>query len=302
MQDSDMDSVVDVGDNDEISHAATPSEQSEPVDELYEPGHEGIHHDPDDDQRSIFVDFDDDPDSDSETVSTGDESDTDTDVAAGALPLVYHDASPHVHSRPNLEWPATEPPPNLERLLHSSGTPGRGLYKLELALDHEEHRAIALEKMRRYVEAALRAARSRQDELRAAITASRSRFSEACAAAGISDELWREYEVFCESLEPRFGNHGGWSVTCFEDHGDSYIWYDPDLILFVQSAEMPLGCCNFRCEASIVKSFFSQPDEYVVEFWPLANPEPRTEYDTTWGEQYVSESPRNLFSVPISSK
>lgn len=87
---------------------------------------------------------------------------------------------------------ATSEPLQLAGLLCSSGTPGRGLYKLEQApLDHLDNRATELVGLRQYVEAGLRATQSRQGELRAAITASRSRFSEARAAAGISDELWQ---------------------------------------------------------------------------------------------------------------
>lgn len=139
--------------------------------------------------------------------------------------------------------------------MSSSDAPGRGLFKVERALEHEDQRAAELEETMWHIEAELRGANSRQAELLTAITAAEYDFSEVCANAGISNELWREYEAFCESLEPSFGSRGGWSVTCYQNHGGSYVGYDPDLDLFMQSAKMPLGACNFRCEASIDSVF-----------------------------------------------
>lgn len=302
MQESDMDSDVDVDGNDETSHPDDPDGQFEPADDFLKlflsaggPNHGGVYLDPNDDHRSIFVDFEDGTDVDTETESTGEASETEVDVTdtdyfvPAIVPAISSipDTPYFGAMRPPQRLPSSIEPLRLARLLRSSGTPGRGLYELERALDHEQDRVAELERMRQYIEAGLRTAKARQDKIRAAITNSKSRFSKVCAAAGISDELWREYEAFCESLEPPFGSRGGWSVTCFEDHGGSYVKYDPDLELFVESAEVNLGTCNFRCEASVETTRFGK-HEYLVEFWPLAIPEPRIGDENTWGEQYVS--------------
>ncbi|ROV94285.1 hypothetical protein VMCG_08644 [Cytospora schulzeri] len=200
MQDYNMDSDVDV--NNEASHPTDPDGQTESAGELYEqvlleqgPQHRETYHDPNDDFRSIFVDF---------------------------------DLDQTVFNRSN-----------------------RGLYKLENSLNHEKHRVTELERMKQYIEAGLEAAQLRQDQLRAAITKSRLDFSMARASVGISDELWREYEALCESLEPRSESRG--------------------------SAEIPLRFSNFRCEVSIEETLLEK-HEYLVEFWPLASPEPRKPY------------------------
>lgn len=110
-------------------------------------------------------------------------------------------------------------------------------------------------------------------------------------AAGISRELYDAYEAFCQSLDPAFGQRGGFDITCSGDHKGSYIRYDPELALFKQFVEMPYSKCNFRSEASVEETGWAKERVHVVQFWPLKAPEPLHGTAATWGEQYVREIP-----------
>lgn len=245
---------------------------------------------PNDDETNIFIDFDDNPDVRAAEVASGSSSSGEESVieqcVSDGLSSMGNINTTDFFDEHYLRHIIAGRPVQLTDLLCSRDTPGRGLYKLEKALDYDDHRASELQRMKRYVEAALESVDLRQALLRKALHISKTNLSKACIRNGIPDELWQEYEAFCESLEPQFGSRGGWSITCFEDHKGSYVEYDRDLALFVQSAEMPLEACNFRCEASVVK-VHGKP-EYVVEFWPLASPEPQAQGGNTWGEHYVS--------------
>lgn len=111
------------------------------------------------------------------------------------------------------------------------------------------------------------------------------------ADAGISQQLFDAYEEFCTSLEPEFGQRGGFSITCFGQQKKikKYTRYDPQYELFKQNVEMPYAYCNFRCEPSSVPSLTEEDtEEDIVEFWPIPSPEPRSGRELTWGDQYVS--------------
>ncbi|KUI55781.1 hypothetical protein VP1G_03224 [Cytospora mali] len=312
--DSDYDSRVEGesvnNEGDEAVQAINPDGPTEAAYDLWDqilsesrPDHRATYKDLNDDERSIFVDLDDDPDviaaeiasisddseseiDDSEDSKDDEDGETGADVSDVLQPTIPRRYIPRHHvrrGRPYRRSSSIEPT-QLERLLYSHSRPSRRPYEFGRELEQEDHRVVELKKLIRSLRAELRDVRSHQTELRADIAKARSGFCRACAAAGISDELWQEYEAFCESLEPKFGSRGGWSVTCYEDHEGSYVKYDRHLNLFVQSAEMPLGACNLRCEASVIESYHKR--EYVVEFWPLASPEPLTEGETTWGQQY----------------
>lgn len=121
----------------------------------------------------------------------------------------------------------------------------------------------------------------------------------ALEASGIPWSLYVQYEAFCKSLDPEFGQRGGFSITCDAAHNDSYVSYDPEFELFKEYVEIPYTNCNFRSEASSLFKRKNQlsaesawelktvPD-YAVEFWPIKCPEPLTGGESTWGEQYVS--------------
>jgi hypothetical protein len=118
--------------------------------------------------------------------------------------------------------------------------------------------------------------------------------------SGISQELYNAYQAFCDSLDPEFGQRGGFSITCDANHLESYPEYDPEFAIFKEFVEMPYTQCNFRCEASeesARKRTFNEKTnkwdwqpatDFVVEFWPVKSPEPVNGTESAWGEQYVS--------------
>lgn len=175
---------------------------------------------------------------------------------------------------------------SLSDVLSSHKAPGRGLHKLEKVLKENERKTADLEEDIRCLRAQLDVASEIRDGADVMVRQASMDFSKELAAVGISQKLWAEYEAFCRSLEPKFGSNDGWSVTCFGNHNGSYIHWDPDLDLFKDSAEISLRNRNFRCEASAIGS--DGNTEYVVEFWPLFSPQPRTEAARTWEHQYVS--------------
>lgn len=124
-----------------------------------------------------------------------------------------------------------------------------------------------------------------EDEMKAAEDEVYANFED----SGISADLYNSYLDFCESLDPEFGQRGGFSVTCNSDHENSYTNYDPEFSLFKDCIDMPYTHCNFRSEASVIspKESIGGPSEYIVEFWPIKAPEPLTGTELTWGEQYV---------------
>lgn len=252
-----------------------------------EPAYEDVH----DEQRSIFVDFDEEPDVDDDEARLVHEQDNeieeDIGLGSGSTKTFVDPQTRQIIDQHLAASSNRRPFTILDDLLFSHNAPGRGLYNVEKVLEHEEGRVTELEEKMKYIEAELEEVRARRDRASEIVRTARTTFSKARAAARIHDDLWKEYEAFCESLEPKFGNRGGWSVTCFEDHYGSYVKWDRSLDLFMQSAEMPLGSCNFRCEATAVERK-GRRTEYVVEFWPLASPQPRSEIARTWRHQYVS--------------
>ncbi|CZR51001.1 uncharacterized protein PAC_00876 [Phialocephala subalpina] len=111
---------------------------------------------------------------------------------------------------------------------------------------------------------------------------------------GISPELMAEYDAFLASIEPEGGQRGGFSITCFGDHENKYVEYDPSLAILKENAEDDCSVCHYRCEASKVngpwvvgESCIPEPTrESVVEFWPVDAPVPRARDVRTWGEQF----------------
>lgn len=80
--------------------------------------------------------------------------------------------------------------------------------------------------------------------------------------SGISTELYVEYEAFCPSLNPEFGQRGGFSIICHKPHKSQYLSCDPAFEMFTDAVqdEMPYHDRNIRTEASGTD---------VVEFWLL---------------------------------
>lgn len=248
-------------------------------------GYNDVHNE----QSDVLVDFDEDADVEDEeallALEEDNEIEEDADFEFGSRKAFIDPQTTQIITQ-HLSTPNQQSFTTLNDLLSSHNAPGRGLYNIEKVLEREKGRAAELEEKMKYIEAELEEVRAQRDTADETVRKAKAAFRKALSASGIRKDLWKEYEAFCESLEPRFGNRGGWCVTCFEDHNGSYVQWDPELDLFVQSAEIPLGSCNFRCEATKVER--TGRTEYVVEFWPLANPEPRVETARTWRQQYVS--------------
>lgn len=186
-------------------------------------------------------------------------------------------------------------PTSLYNLFNSPYAPGRGSFDIECTLADEEEELKNLKEEKRRLEILLEETEQRCRETHARRENSKKAFRVLQEQNGISAELWEEYEAVCECLEPEFGSRDGWSTTFWTNHYNSYAYYDPDLRLLSQFAELPLQSCNFRCEAYILVSnpkywsISEYPEkEYVVEFWPIASPKLRKGPETTWGDQYVS--------------
>ncbi|KAF8866647.1 hypothetical protein BDZ45DRAFT_279158 [Acephala macrosclerotiorum] len=109
---------------------------------------------------------------------------------------------------------------------------------------------------------------------------------------GVSPELMAEYYAFLASIEPDGGQRGGFSITCFGDHENSYVEYDPSLAILKENAEDDYSVCHYRCEALKVdgpwvvgESGIPEPTrESIVEFWPVDAPVPCARGVRTWGE------------------
>ncbi|POS78951.1 hypothetical protein DHEL01_v202664, partial [Diaporthe helianthi] len=184
----------------------------------------------------------------------------------------------------HLAVPVQMPFASLDDLLSAPNAPGRGLYKIEHVVEEKRQRAAELEEEIRCLQTQLYLVRELGDEAKTVVLRACVAFSDTRGAAGISNKLWAAYEAFCESLECKGASRDGWSVTCFGNHSNSYIQWDPSLNLFKDTAEIPLEDSNFRCEAATIND--NGNTEYVVEFWPLARLEPLNGTAKTWEQQY----------------
>jgi hypothetical protein len=112
-----------------------------------------------------------------------------------------------------------------------------------------------------------------------------AKYESSLQACGISLELLQEYDAFCESLHPEFGLRSGFSITCYGPHDGNYITYDPTFNIFKDCVEMPHKEYNWRCEASTTNTHIP---EDIVDFFPIARPEPLTGVEISWGDRFVS--------------
>ncbi|KAI0967459.1 hypothetical protein F4678DRAFT_445531 [Xylaria arbuscula] len=94
-------------------------------------------------------------------------------------------------------------------------------------------------------------------------------------AAGISEELWHEYEAFCKTLQPN-GYRERQSFEWNESYNDSYIKYDPDWEGFDLHQQK-----NWRCECVTAYTKGGTPIGYQVEYCGLLS-----KLDETWEERF----------------
>lgn len=153
--------------------------------------------------------------------------------------------------------------------------------------DRFRWRLLSLEETKSRIELEIVQLRARIEEFEKLKASKEDKFISSLENSGISESLYEEYEAFCESLNPPFGQRGGFSITCHAPHNGSYVKYDPEFLIFKECIEMPYSHCNFRCEASVEGA--EKAKQYVVEFWPIKPPEPLTGKESTWGEQYVRQ-------------
>ncbi|KAF4625373.1 hypothetical protein G7Y89_g12795 [Cudoniella acicularis] len=99
-------------------------------------------------------------------------------------------------------------------------------------------------------------------------TATNAHFRSPLSSACISQELFKAYEEFCESLVPKKGQKGGHELGFREDHWGYYPVFDPGFRMLRQFTDAKEK---------------GEEEVFVVEFWPLKYPEP---VGKTWGELF----------------
>ncbi|KAL3424179.1 hypothetical protein PVAG01_03459 [Phlyctema vagabunda] len=154
---------------------------------------------------------------------------------------------------------------------------------LQQKAESSRWRLLELEEIQRHLEERLSDARLDVELTERERQEAEEQMSASLEHSGISQELYDAYSAFCESLSPEFGQREGVSATCYADHKNSYVGYDPEFNLFKACVEMPYDQYNFRCEAGLCP--WNKRD-YIVEFWPLAPLEPLLGAESTWGGHY----------------
>jgi len=105
-------------------------------------------------------------------------------------------------------------------------------FKLNQSYEKARWRILELEEIKRAVEREMAEAEDARDSISKELDADRAEFAKKREELGISMELWDEYMAFCESLEPEPGTVTGWSITCDENHKNSYVGVSVFLTLF----------------------------------------------------------------------
>lgn len=113
----------------------------------------------------------------------------------------------------------------------------------------------------------------------------------------ISMKLREEWAAFEASLRPEGSPlHQVWLVPCTTNHGGSYISYDPELILFRGSTQLPWEQHNFISTANTATrhSCFNSDGSYVpssiehyVEFAVVNSFDLHARKGTTWRQKFV---------------
>ncbi|KAI0397026.1 hypothetical protein F5Y17DRAFT_28830 [Xylariaceae sp. FL0594] len=105
-------------------------------------------------------------------------------------------------------------------------------------------------------------------------------------ALGISEELWRHFQVFCESLQPK-KSVARELLPLNGTQDASYQSYDPDFSIFKKSVgdEEWLSDVNWRCNRVPVYSICGTAIGYSVEYQVLRKDHSGLE----WGSSFVSD-------------
>jgi hypothetical protein len=183
---------------------------------------------------------------------------------------------------------------------YTKDTGHRPTISLDEDCDNLRWKLLELEEAKKKIDLLITLRSAQLEAAESAKEAAEETFETQLQHSGISQELYNAYQAFCDSLDPEFGQRGGFSITCDADHQGSYPGYDAEFAIFKECVEIPYTQCNFRCEASkensrkwILKDEKTQQRGWVpsidsvVEFWPIKSPEPMNGTESTWGEQYV---------------
>ncbi|KAI3325158.1 hypothetical protein HD806DRAFT_553269 [Xylariaceae sp. AK1471] len=109
-------------------------------------------------------------------------------------------------------------------------------------------------------------------------------------AVGISRELWREYEAFCEALQPE-EDMGQRSLEINEDYNESYLKYDRKFELLKSVVGVAYKERIWRCNRVASYSTGGAPIGYQVQYYTLKRLE-----GTTWRECFPK-----LYSLAIEA-
>ncbi|KAI8626287.1 hypothetical protein F5Y19DRAFT_226169 [Xylariaceae sp. FL1651] len=158
------------------------------------------------------------------------------------------------------------------------------MYPLTQALIVYESQISELALKRKAIGGELEAIRKRQRATEAQVTENEQVMRAKREACGISEELWHEYQKFCEALEAEdYGERK--SFEYHEEFNDTYINYDPELELFLSvvtrgSYEVDR---NWRCDCRAIYSSGGAPIGFEVGYCTL---KPIRGKRRTWAEQF----------------
>ncbi|KAI1283459.1 hypothetical protein F5Y07DRAFT_394367 [Xylaria sp. FL0933] len=152
------------------------------------------------------------------------------------------------------------------------------IYSLTRKLESFKSEEKKLLRKRAAVNSGLETVRKKQKLMKAQIDERQESMRVERNAAGISDELWREYEAFCESLQLddyKQSRLFAWDESC----NDSYSEYDPDFESLCSAVGGKSGCWRCECVATFTKS--GKPIGFQVDYYALPAP-----IESTWGMEH----------------
>ncbi|RWA13308.1 hypothetical protein EKO27_g1839 [Xylaria grammica] len=148
------------------------------------------------------------------------------------------------------------------------GSSDSQMHSLSQELQSSASHIQELERERACINSKLVHARKRQKIVHEKAEAHKDSVQSERRAAGISDELWQLYQIFCEAL-PAQGYSGHHSFAWNKDYGDSYIKYDPAMEIFESVVDDAHKSRNWRCEGAVIYSESGVPTTYQVHYYPL---------------------------------
>ncbi|KAI0814409.1 hypothetical protein GGR55DRAFT_631719 [Xylaria sp. FL0064] len=152
------------------------------------------------------------------------------------------------------------------------------MYSLTRELKSFKSEEKKLLRKRAAVDSEVEAVRKKQKRIEAQVNEHQESVRAERNAACISEELWREYENFCETLEPNEYQERRWFVWN-ESYNDSYSEYDPKFESLSSAVGGKSGPWRCECVATYTES--GTPIEYQVDYHALKLP-----MFKTWGSLF----------------